>query len=70
MASENGRRRLRTCGPVGTVVLVFASGLLLAEGVMGCVVIGASSRGGFFIWPGGLGLLLLVVVLALVLRRR
>ena len=36
----------------------------------GCLVLGGSSRGGFFIFPGSLGLILLIVVVALVLRRR
>lgn len=36
----------------------------------GCIVLGASSRGGFFIWPGGLGLLVVLLVLFLLLRRR
>lgn len=36
----------------------------------GCVVVGASSRGGFFVWPGGLGLLLMGLILFLMLRRR
>ena len=44
--------------------------LTLCGGLNGCVVLGASSRGGFFMWPGGLGLLLVVVVLVLLLRRR
>lgn len=45
-------------------------GLLLSFGFTGCVVVGASSRGGFFIWPGGLGLIVLIVLIALLLRRR
>lgn len=36
----------------------------------GCMVVGYSSRGGGFIFPGGLGLLVMVVVLWLLLRRR
>ena len=43
---------------------------LFASTLTGCFVIGASSRGGFFIWPGGLGLLVIIVILALLLRRR
>jgi len=37
----------------------------------GCVVAGGySSSGGWFIWPGTLGILAVVVVLFLLLRRR
>lgn len=42
--------------------------LLLSSG---CVVAGGYSSGrGWFIWPGGLGILLLVLVLFFLLRRR
>ncbi len=44
--------------------------LLLSLGLTGCVVVGASSRGGFFIWPGGLGLLVLILLVVFLLRRR
>jgi hypothetical protein len=37
----------------------------------GCVVAGGySSGGGWFIWPGTIGILLVVAILFLVLRRR
>ncbi|GAA3756217.1 hypothetical protein GCM10022270_13560 [Terriglobus aquaticus] len=36
----------------------------------GCMVMGYSSRGGFFFWPGGLGLLVIIAVVYLLLRRR
>ena len=36
----------------------------------GCVMVGYSSRGGFFVWPGSLGLLILLVVLWLLFRPR
>ncbi len=36
----------------------------------GCVVFGASSSGGWFIFPGGLGLVLLVLFVLAMLRRR
>jgi hypothetical protein len=35
-----------------------------------CVGVGYSSRGGWFIWPGGLGLLVVILVVFLLLRRR
>ncbi len=44
--------------------------LLLSSTLTGCLVLGGSSRGGFFIFPGSVGLILLILVVALVLRRR
>jgi hypothetical protein len=35
-----------------------------------CVGVGYSSRGGWFVWPGGLGLLLLIIVVVLLMRQR
>ena len=56
------------CRPfrVAAVLLALGAALQLA----GCVVVGGSSRGGFFIWPGSLGLLLMLGLLILLLRRR
>ena len=51
-------------------VLVMLAGLVLSATLSGCLLIGGSSRGGFFIFPGSLGLIFLIVVVALVLRRR
>ena len=36
----------------------------------GCLMVGYSSRGGGFIFPGGLGLLVMLLVLYLLMRRR
>jgi hypothetical protein len=36
----------------------------------GCVVAGVSSGGGFFIWPGSIGFLVLILIAVLILRRR
>jgi hypothetical protein len=49
---------LLTCLAIGTFPLT------------GCIVAGVSSGGGFFIWPGSIGLLLLILVVVFVLRRR
>lgn len=46
------------------------SALTLSLAQAGCVVVGYRSGGGWFVWPGGLGLLLLVVVVFLLLGRR
>ena len=50
--------------------LTILSSLMAASALCGCVVVGASSRGGFFIWPGGLGLVVLILLVVLALRRR
>jgi hypothetical protein len=51
-------------------LLVSLGGLLLALGLSGCVVVGWSSTGGGFIWPGGLGLLVMVLLVLWIVRRR
>ncbi len=43
---------------------------LLGLGCTGCLVAGYSSGGGGFIWPGGLGLLFVVLLVVFLLRRR
>jgi hypothetical protein len=49
---------------------ICATGLLLAGMLSGCLVIGVSNRGGWFIWPRGFGFLLILVLLVFLLRRR
>lgn len=39
-------------------------------GLSGCLMVGYSSRGGAFIWPGGLGFLILLAILFFFLRGR
>ncbi len=53
-----------------SLLVRLTAALALCGGLSGCVVVGASSRGGFFIWPGGLGLLLVIALVVLLLRRR
>ena len=36
----------------------------------GCVMVGYSNRGGFFVWPGSFGLIVIALLLWLLLRRR
>ena len=49
---------------------IAALALLLALAQPSCVVVGYSNRGGWFFWPGGLGLLVIVAVVLLLARRR
>jgi hypothetical protein len=44
--------------------------LLLALSMSSCIGVGYSSGGGWFVWPGGLGLLLVIIVVILLVRRR
>lgn len=59
-----------TCSRAARSTLLLLSGGAAASTLSGCVMIGYSSRSGFFVWPGGLGLLLLLLVLWLLLRPR
>ena len=46
------------------------AGLLTMSALSGCVAVGYTSGGGWFVWPGGLGLVLLLLLLFFVLRGR
>ena len=46
------------------------AGALLVLSQLSCAAVGYSSDGGWFVWPGGLGLIVLLIVVFLVLRRR
>jgi hypothetical protein len=39
-------------------------------GLSGCLVAGYSSGGGWFVWPGSLGLLVIVLIVVFLMRRR
>lgn len=49
-----------------------AAALLLLSpfALTGCIVAGGSSRGGWFIFPGGFGLILMILLVVFLLRRR
>jgi hypothetical protein len=44
--------------------------LLATLELSGCMVAGYSSGGGWFVWPGSLGLLVIILVIVLLMRRR
>jgi hypothetical protein len=44
--------------------------LVVALSFTGCIVVGYRSRGGWFVWPGGLGLLIVVLLVLFLLRGR
>ena len=56
-------RRLRTA-------FLAYTGLVAVGALNGCVAVGYSTGGGWFVWPGGFGLLLVLLLLFLLLRRR
>jgi len=51
-------------------ILLAAVTLLSVLTQSSCMAVGYSSGGGWFIWPGGLGLLVLIIVVVLLVRRR
>jgi hypothetical protein len=57
-------------GKLGETIGVLVLALVACSTMTGCLVMGASSRGGFFIWPGSIGFLVLLLVIFLVMRRR
>ena len=50
------------------ILIIFT--LLLALSFTSCVGIGYSSRGGWFVWPGGCGLLVIILLILFLSRRR
>ncbi len=70
MAPKNHGERSKQSRLFARFALTLLSSLAAASMLTGCLMIGGSSRGGFFIWPGGLGLIAVLVVLGLLLRRR
>ena len=44
--------------------------VLAAVSQSACIVVGHSTRGGWFVWPGGFGLIVIVILLYLLFGRR
>jgi protein-S-isoprenylcysteine O-methyltransferase Ste14 len=44
--------------------------LLLTLSFSSCVGVGYSSRGGWFVWPGSCGLLVIILLIVFLTRRR
>lgn len=55
--------------PVSTLGLPLAASCLVL-GLSGCLIVGYSSRGGAFIWPGGIGFIIMLLILFFLLRAR
>ena len=50
--------------------ILIALMLLLTLSFSSCVGVGYSSRGGWFVWPGGCGLLVIILLILFLMRRR
>jgi hypothetical protein len=55
---------------VSTKLAVLFAACVATLGLSGCLVAGYSSGGGWFVWPGSLGLLVIVLVVVFLMRRR
>ena len=53
-----------------TRVIVLAALAVLTTSLSGCLVAGYSSSGGSYIWPGGLGLIVILLLAFFFLRGR
>ena len=49
---------------------VAAMALVLMVSATGCLAVGYSSSGGWFLWPGGIGLVFLILLVLFLMRRR
>ena len=49
--------------------LILASSLTLCTTLTGCLVAGYSSSGGWFLWPGSISLLIVILLLIWLMRR-
>ncbi len=55
---------------IGDMKKIGLLALFLGLTQSGCIMAGYSSRGGWFLWPGGLGLVVIVVLWMLLSRGR
>ncbi len=55
--------------PLHRIALV-VGGFLTCTALNGCIIIGSSRHGGFFLWPRGFGLLILVIIVIALMRPR
>ncbi len=61
---------LRSCSVSARWVAVLAIGPLTGMTLCGCLVAGYSTGGGWFVWPGSFGILLVVLLVLFLLRRK
>ncbi|WP_263382672.1 hypothetical protein [Granulicella arctica] len=68
--SENKVKRVGAGQQLIAAIGSLAAGLLLCLTLSGCLVAGYSSGAGFFLWPGSISLLVVVLFVVFLLRRR
>ena len=61
---------MRPSHSLSRYVLLALTAVAATTGLTGCLVAGYSSNGGAFIWPGGLGLFVVILLVFFLLRRR
>ena len=66
---RNLQRVLSTSTLLAKLATLFAASVATC-GLSGCLVAGYSSGGGWFVWPGSLGLLVIVALIVFLIRRR
>jgi hypothetical protein len=62
--------RVLAISSVSTKLATLCAASVATLGLSGCLVAGYSSGGGWFVWPGSLGLLVIVLVVVFLMRRR
>jgi hypothetical protein len=63
------QRELPSCSLFAQYLTLLATSLA-SVGLSGCMVAGYSSGGGWFVWPGSLGLIVIVLLVVFLIRRR
>jgi hypothetical protein len=66
---RNRQRKLSNYSLVAKLLTLLAA-CFATVGLSGCLVAGYSSGGGWFVWPGSLGLILIVLLIVFLIRRR
>ena len=66
---RNRQRKLSNFSLLAKLITLLAASFATVE-LSGCLVAGYSSGGGWFLWPGSLGLLVIVVLIVFLVRRR
>jgi hypothetical protein len=66
---RNSQGELPNCNLFAKQLTVLAA-CLATLGLSGCLVAGYSTGGGWFVWPGSLGLIVIVLLIVFLVRRR
>jgi hypothetical protein len=66
---RNRQRKLSNFTLFAKLMTVLAACFATLE-LSGCLMAGYSSAGGWFVWPGSLGLIVIVLLIVFLVRRR